>query len=58
MFHKFLAGFLSVFRFGSVPIRNNINTGRPEECIYIVEKDLYLSYEKLKNSHERKKEIF
>lgn len=58
MFQKFFSGFLSVFRFGSVPIRNSINTGSPEECIYLVEKDLYLSYEKLKNSHERKKKIF
>lgn len=58
MFQKFLSGFLSVFRFGSVPIRNNVNTGSSEEYIYLVEKDLYLSYEKLKNSHERKKEIF
>lgn len=58
MFQKFFLGFLSLFRFGSVPIRNNINTVSPEEYIYSVEKDLYLSYEKLKNSHERKKEIF
>lgn len=58
MFQKFFSGFLSVFRFGSVSIRNSINTGSPEECIYLVEKDLYLSYEKLKNGHERKKKIF
>ena len=50
--------FLSVFRFGSVPIKNNIDADCPEEYIDIVEKDLFLSYERLKNNHEGKKEIF
>lgn len=58
MFQRFFSGFLSVFRFGSVPIKNNINTDCPEEYIDIVEKDIYLSYERLKNNHEGKKEIF
>lgn len=58
MFQNFFLGFLSVFRFGLMPIKNSVNTGGPEECIDLVEKDLYLSYKKLKNSHERTKEIF
>ncbi len=58
MFQRFFSGFLSVFRFGSVPIKNNIDADCPEEYIDIVEKDLLLSYERLKNNHEGKKEIF
>ena len=54
MFQRFFSGFLSVFRFGSVPIKNSINTDGPVEYIDSVEKDLYLSYEKLKNSYEGK----
>lgn len=58
MFQRFFSGFLSVFKFGSVPIKNSVNTDYPEDYIYVVEQDLYLSYEKLKNNHEGKKEIF
>lgn len=58
MFQRFFSGFLSVFKFGSVPIKNSVNTDCPEDYICVVEQDLYLSYEKLKNNHEGKKEIF
>ena len=54
MFQRFFLGFLSVFRFGAVPIKNNINTDGIAEYMDLEEKDLYLSYEKLKNKHERK----
>lgn len=54
MFQRFFSGFLSVFRFGAVPIKNNINTEGVAEYMDLAEKDLYLSYEKLKINHERK----
>ncbi len=54
MFQRFFLGFLSVFRFGAVPIKNNINTDGIASYIDLVEKDFNLSYEKMKNNHEGK----
>jgi hypothetical protein len=54
MFQRFFSGFLSVFRFGAVPIKNNPNTDDIAKYIDLAEKDLFLSYEKMKNKHERK----
>ena len=58
MLQRFFLGFFSVFRFGSIPSEINKTAYCPEEYIDLVEKDLYLSYEKLKNNHEGKKEFF
>ena len=58
MLQKFISGFLSVFRFGAIPIKTNVNKFGITEYIDIVECDIYCSFEKLRNNHERNKEIF
>ena len=54
MLQRFFSGFLSVFRFGSVPFKKPMNNNCTEDYIDSVEQDFYHSYEKLKRHYEGK----
>jgi len=54
MIQKILGGF-NITEFSSVPIKSSINTQFSINYINIIEKELYLSYEKLKTMKEKKK---
>jgi hypothetical protein len=49
---RFFSGFLSVFRFGVVPIKQ-VKPPEIEEYFSKIEQDINTSYEELKNSYER-----
>lgn len=50
-------GFISVFTLHSFSLKNNKNLVNFKEDINTIEQDLYLSYKKLQNYHERKKAV-
>lgn len=49
---KFIAGALSIFRFGRVPIKNS-NNNEIDQYIWHVCDDLNKAYSKLKTEYER-----
>lgn len=51
---KFMSGFLSVFRFGRVPIKNRQQDGEILTYVSQVCEDINVAYCKLKEEYERK----
>ena len=52
-FQRFFLGFLSVFRFGAVTIKQ-VKSSDVAKYFCRIENDINRSYQKLKKSHERK----